>query len=101
MDQKLVYAKTPIGDEAVRQRKGVVRRNLRMVLVQINGKISVEELGAKLGLSNDYMVKVLEQTGNYGEIWDRNLGPDTPFKLPRGINAQWTDGGLLYTPPFR
>ncbi|MBK8890873.1 MAG: hypothetical protein IPN75_11045 [Dechloromonas sp.] len=49
MDQKLVYAKTPIGDEAVRQRKGVVRRNLRMVLVQINGKISVEELGAKLG----------------------------------------------------
>lgn len=49
MDQKLVYAKTPIGEEAVRQRKGVVRRNLRMVLVQINGKISVEELGAKLG----------------------------------------------------
>ncbi|MBL8421641.1 MAG: hypothetical protein JNK92_13520 [Dechloromonas sp.] len=49
MDQKLVYAKTPNGEEAVRQRKGVVRRNLRMVLVQINGKISVEELGAKLG----------------------------------------------------
>ena len=59
------------------------------------------ELGSKLGLPNDYMVKVLEQVGNYGEIWDRNLGPDTPFNLPRGLNAQWTDGGLLYTPPFR
>jgi general L-amino acid transport system substrate-binding protein len=59
------------------------------------------ELGSKLGLPNDYMVKVLEQVGNYGEIWDRNLGPDTPFDLPRGLNAQWTNGGLLYTPPFR
>ena len=47
------------------------------------------------------MVKVIEQVGNYGEIWDRNLGPDTPFNLPRGLNAQWTDGGLLYSPPFR
>jgi general L-amino acid transport system substrate-binding protein len=46
-------------------------------------------------------VKVIEQVGNYGEIWDRNLGPSTPFDLPRGVNAQWTDGGLLYSPPFR
>jgi general L-amino acid transport system substrate-binding protein len=47
------------------------------------------------------MVKAIEQVGNYGEIWDRNLGPDTPFKLARGLNAQWTEGGLLYSPPFR
>jgi hypothetical protein len=37
------------------------------------------DLGAKLGLPNDFMVQVIEQVGNYGEIWDRNLGPDTPF----------------------
>lgn len=59
------------------------------------------ELGAKLGMPNDFMVKVLEQVGNYGEIYNRHLGPDTPFKLPRGQNEVWTNGGLLYSPPFR
>ena len=49
MDQKLVYAKTPIGDEAVRQSTRVVQRNLRMMLVQVDGKLSVAELSAKLG----------------------------------------------------
>jgi len=49
MDQNLVYAKTPIGDEAVRQSTRVVQRNLRMLLVQVDGKLSVAELGAKLG----------------------------------------------------
>jgi general L-amino acid transport system substrate-binding protein len=59
------------------------------------------EMGAKLGLSNDFMVPVLTAVGNYGEMYDRNLGPDTPFNLPRGLNAQWTDGGILYAMPFR
>lgn len=49
MDAKLIYAKTPIGDEAVRQRTRVVQRNLRMVLVQVDGKLSVEELSTKIG----------------------------------------------------
>ena len=49
MDQKLIYAKTPIGDEAVRQRTRVVQRNLRLVLVQVNGKLNVGELSAKIG----------------------------------------------------
>jgi len=59
------------------------------------------DLGAKLGLSNDFMVNVLTAVGNYGEIYDRNLGPETPFALPRGLNSQYTDGGILYAPPFR
>lgn len=49
MDQQIVFAKTPIGDEAVRQSTRVVQRNLRMVLVQVDGKLTVEELGVKLG----------------------------------------------------
>src|SRR5574343_137879 len=49
MDANLVYAKTPTGDEAVRQSTRVVQRNLRMVLVQVDGKMSVEELSAKIG----------------------------------------------------
>jgi general L-amino acid transport system substrate-binding protein len=39
--------------------------------------------------------------GNYGEIYDRNLGPGTPFELERGPNALYVDGGLLYAPPYR
>jgi general L-amino acid transport system substrate-binding protein len=59
------------------------------------------EMGAKLGLDNDFMVKALTAVGNYGEIYDRNLGPDTPYQLERGLNALWTEGGLQYAPPFR
>lgn len=59
------------------------------------------DLGQALGLDNDFMVDVIKQVGNYGEIYDNNLGPDTPFDLERGVNSQWTDGGLIYSPPFR
>ena len=39
--------------------------------------------------------------GNYGESFDRHIGPDTPIGLERGLNAQWTEGGLMYSPPFK
>ena len=56
--------------------------------------------GSWLGIANDFMVEVIRQVGNYGEIFERNLGVP-PFNLERGLNALWTDGGLLYAPPFR
>jgi len=59
------------------------------------------DLGVGLGLTNDFALRVIRHVGNYAEIYQRNLGPDTPFNLPRGPNALWTDGGLLYAPPFR
>ena len=59
------------------------------------------DLGQGIGLDNDFMVKAIAAVGNYGEIYDRHLGPDTPFDLARGLNAQYTDGGLIYAPPFR
>jgi general L-amino acid transport system substrate-binding protein len=59
------------------------------------------DLGQALGLENDFMVNVISQVGNYGEIFDRHLGPDTFFNLDRGLNAQYTDNGLMYSPPFR
>lgn len=58
-------------------------------------------LGAMLGLENDWVQNVISQVGNYGEIYNRNLGPDTPFNLPRGQNDLYSNGGLLYSPPFR
>ncbi len=56
--------------------------------------------GSYLGIANDFMVNVIRQVGNYGEIYARHLGV-APFNLARGVNALWTDGGLLYAPPFR
>jgi general L-amino acid transport system substrate-binding protein len=57
--------------------------------------------GTTLGIANDFMVTVISQVGNYGEIFDRNLGPETVFGLDRGVNDLWTNGGLMYAPPFR
>lgn len=59
------------------------------------------QTGVLLGLANDFMVNVIRQVGNYGEIFDRNIGPETPFGLERGLNALWTEGGLMYSPPVR
>ncbi|MBF9035787.1 transporter substrate-binding domain-containing protein [Rhodobacterales bacterium HKCCE2091] len=69
---------------------------------EINRLLGTEgELGAMLGLENDWAVNVISQVGNYGEVFERFIGESTPIGLARGLNAQWTDGGLLYSPPFR
>jgi general L-amino acid transport system substrate-binding protein len=52
-------------------------------------------------LPHDWLVKLIGGVGNYGEIFERNLGPDTPLKLNRGMNALWNEGGLLYAPPMQ
>ncbi|MHA6326156.1 amino acid ABC transporter substrate-binding protein [Roseivivax sp. CAU 1753] len=59
------------------------------------------ELGAMLGLDADWARRAILAGGNYGEIFAKNIGERTPVNLSRGLNAQWTDGGLLYAPPFR
>lgn len=59
------------------------------------------EFCGKIGLANDCFVQVIKQVGNYGEIYNKNLGPDTVFNLPRGLNSLYTEGGLLYAPPIR
>jgi general L-amino acid transport system substrate-binding protein len=53
------------------------------------------------GLDARWPARVIEKVGNYREIFDRNLGPGTPLGMARGQNALWTDGGLMYAPPFR
>ena len=56
-------------------------------------------LGEDLGLTNDFAVRIIRHVGNYGEIYERNIGE--PLKLERGLNKLWKDKGLLYSPPFR
>jgi len=59
------------------------------------------DLGIGLGLDNRFVYYVIKHVGNYGEVYDRNLGPGTVFNLDRGLNALWTKGGLIYGIPFR
>lgn len=67
---------------------------------QIKRFLGIEgDLGTSLELPPDFAQKIIQQVGNYGEIYERNIGK--PFGLERGANALWIDGGLLYAPPFR
>ncbi|MGF1609121.1 MAG: amino acid ABC transporter substrate-binding protein [Kiloniellales bacterium] len=59
------------------------------------------DMGQQLGLSNDWAYNAIKSVGNYGESFERNLGVNTPLALERGLNALWTDGGILYAPPMR
>jgi general L-amino acid transport system substrate-binding protein len=60
-----------------------------------------EDYGAPLGLSRDFMVNAIRSVGNYGEIYERNFGPQTGAVLLRGQNSLWSNGGLIYSPPIR
>ena len=57
--------------------------------------------GEAIGLSNDWAYQAIKHVGNYGEVFDRNVGPDTPLGISRGLNALWSDGGIQYAPPIR
>lgn len=59
------------------------------------------DMGDLLNLPADFGYQVISQVGNYAEMFERNVGPDTPIGLSRGVNALWTDGGILYAPPVR
>ncbi len=62
---------------------------------------SSEDTGKLLGLDKDWLVRAIKATGNYGEIFERNVGPKSPLALPRGSNNLWSKGGLMYAPPVR
>ena len=69
---------------------------------EINRLLGVEgELGGMLGLPNDWAFNVITMVGNYGETFEANIGESTPVGLARGLNALWTEGGLIFSPPFR
>jgi general L-amino acid transport system substrate-binding protein len=59
------------------------------------------DMGEKLGLSADWAATVIAQVGNYGEMFERNVGMETPLAIARGLNALWTEGGIQYAPPIR
>lgn len=78
-------------DEALRSDKPEVRR-----LVGLDGSF-----GEQLGLTKDWAARILKHVGNYGEVFERNLGSTSRLGIARGINALWNKGGLQYAPPIR
>jgi general L-amino acid transport system substrate-binding protein len=59
------------------------------------------DLGSRLGLDNKWILQAIKAGGNYGEIFERNVGKASPLKLERGLNATWSKGGLMYAIPFK
>jgi len=85
---------------------GVTQANIEEMKSSTNPDIrrlvGVEgDFGKGLGLDNDWAVRAVKAVGNYGEIFDRNVGKGSRIKIERGLNAQWKDGGLQYAPPIR
>jgi general L-amino acid transport system substrate-binding protein len=67
-----------------------------MRLVGIDG-----QYGEGLGLTKDWAARIIRHIGNYGEVYDRNIGSDSKLKIPRGLNQLWNAGGIMYAPPLR
>ena len=69
---------------------------------EVNRLLGTEgNLGEMLGLDAEWAKRAIMVGGNYGELFEKNIGENTPIGLARGLNAQWKNGGLIYTPPFR
>lgn len=82
--------------------KNVDRKKERSTDPEIRRLLGIEgDLGKRLGLSNDWAYQIIRQVGNYGEVYDRNVGPESPLRLGRGLNQLWNRGGILYAPPVR
>ncbi len=78
-------------DQAIRSAKPEIKR-----LVGTDGNF-----GEQVGLTKDWAVRIIKQVGNYGEVFERNVGTDSRLGIPRGLNHLWTTGGILYAPPIR
>jgi general L-amino acid transport system substrate-binding protein len=78
-------------DQALRSQKPEVRR-----LIGTSG-----DFGEQIGLTNAWAANVIRYVGNYGEVFERNLGAKTPLAIPRGLNQLWNAGGVQYAPPIR
>jgi general L-amino acid transport system substrate-binding protein len=85
---------------------GITSKNVDQMLKSEDPKIMrflgvTEGNGKALGLDEKFAYNIVKQVGNYGEVFERNVGINTPLGIERGLNALWTNGGLMYSPPFK
>ena len=86
-----------VTQENVEEMKNSANPDIKRTL----GQEANSKFGADLGLSEDWVVNIVKGVGNYGEIFERNIGAGSPLKIARGLNALWSKGGLQYAPPIR
>lgn len=87
---------------------GITKANVEEMKASANpdikrtlGQEAETKIGTDLGVANDWVVSIVKAVGNYGEMFERNVGAESPLKIARGLNAQWSKGGLQYAPPIR
>jgi general L-amino acid transport system substrate-binding protein len=85
---------------------GVTKANVDQMMKNDNPEIkrmlgTEGKFGEAIGLTNDWAYRIIKHVGNYGEIFEKNVGQGSPLKIQRGQNALWTKGGLQYAPPIR
>jgi len=85
---------------------GVSQANVDEQMSSANPEIkrllgSEGNFGETIGLTKDWAYRIIKKVGNYGDVFERNLGEKTPLKIKRGLNALWTKGGIMYAPPIR
>jgi general L-amino acid transport system substrate-binding protein len=85
----------------VDEMKGSANPEIRRVLGVPNADGTAAGFGTGIGVSEEWVVQIVKGVGNYGEIFERNVGTNTPLKIARGLNALWNAGGLQYAPPIR
>ncbi|MBJ7552199.1 amino acid ABC transporter substrate-binding protein [Marinomonas ostreistagni] len=91
----------------VAEEKGITQSNIDQLKlssqnIETRNLLGVSgDLGEHLSLDADWAYRVIKAVGNYSEIYNRHFGPDTPIGQPRGLNALWRDGGVLFAPPFK
>ena len=78
-------------DQALKSEKPEIKR-----LVGIEGAY-----GEDIGLPKDWAARIIRHVGNYGEVYDRNVGVGSKLGIPRGLNQLWSEGGIQYAPPIR
>jgi general L-amino acid transport system substrate-binding protein len=89
------------------EERGVTRENVRTLATTTTDPSLQQQLdlngavGKALGVDADWVVRIVSSVGNYGEMFERNLGSQSVLRLERGLNRLWTQGGLLYAPPFQ
>lgn len=105
-DEWLAIVKWTIHGLMEAEELGVTQANAAQRKVDANPAVqrllgSGEDIGKLLGLDKEWLLRAIQSSGNYGEMFERNLGPNTPLGLPRGINHLWNKGGLMYALPLR
>jgi general L-amino acid transport system substrate-binding protein len=105
-DELLAIAKWVVFGLIEAEEAGVTSANVDEMMNSDNPTVQrllgvSDAMGEMLGLPNDWAYQMISQVGNYGEIFNANVGPDTPLRLERGVNDLWTNGGLMYAMPVR